>query len=185
LQSLELPKDLPAPIDDGAAAHLIGLTLPQIEFVSTNGSCINLGLLQGLAVIYIYPMTGRPDMKLPDGWDQIPGARGCTPQSCAFKDHFTELKALDCQVFGLSTQPTDYQLEARDRLHLPFELLSDSSLYLKRTLQLPTFFVDGNELYKRITLIVENGNILKTFYPVFPPDKNAEQVLDWLYANQT
>jgi peroxiredoxin len=136
--------------------------------------------LGGRWVIYIYPMTGRPDAFLPDGWDEIPGARGCTPQACSFRDHYAELKSLDSGVFGLSAQTTQDQREARDRLHLPFQLLSDSSLRLKDALRLPTFTVAGMELYKRLTLIAENGLIKKVFYPVFPPDRNAEDVLAWL-----
>jgi peroxiredoxin len=131
-------------------------------------------------VIYIYPMTGQPGVALPDGWDGIPGARGCTPQSCSFRDHFAELAALDTGVFGLSAQSSADQREARERLHLPFQLLSDPSLQLKRSLRLPTFTVAGMELYKRLTLIVSDGQIGKVFYPVFPPDRNADEVLAWL-----
>ena len=176
----QLPKDLPIPFDNGAAGHLTWLPLPDLEIPATDGSSINLAGLHGRWVIYIYPMTGRPDVPLPDGWDDIPGARGCTPQSCSFRDHYAELQSLKTGVFGLSAQPGDYQLEARDRLHLPFELLSDSELKLKALLQLPTFAVAGMELYKRLTLIVEDGVIVKVFYPVFPPDRNADDVLAWL-----
>jgi peroxiredoxin len=177
---LQLPENLPIPADDGAAAHLTGLPLPELELPGTDGSCTKLAGLHGRWVIYIYPMTGRPDVPLPDGWDGIPGARGCTPQSCGFKDHFVELQGLRTGVFGLSTQASDYQCEARDRLHLPFELLSDPELKLKALLRLPTFVVAGRELYKRLTLIVEDGVIVKVFYPVFPPDRNADEVLAWL-----
>jgi len=176
----ELPKDLPLPIDDGAAAHLEGMSLAKIALPSTDGGTVELASITGRFVIYIYPMTGRPGVPLPDGWDAIPGARGCTPQSCNFRDHHTELSALGVGVFGLSTQDTEYQREARDRLHLPLQLLSDSSLQLKNALRLPTFQVQGMELYKRLTLIIETGKIEKVFYPVFPPDKNAEEVLVWL-----
>jgi peroxiredoxin len=176
----ELPKDLPRPVDDGAASHLEGMTLPNILLPATNGVSLDLAGIQGRVVIYIYPMTGRPGVPLPDGWDRIPGARGCTPQSCAFRDHYSELKSLKTSVVGLSAQTTDYQKEARDRLHLPFELLSDSELRLKQALGLPTFKVAGMELYKRLTLIAENGRIQKVFYPVFPPDRNADEVLAWL-----
>lgn len=172
--------DLPVPLDDGAAAHLRGMSLARIALPSTDGATVDLGSLTGLSVIYIYPMTGRPGVPLPDGWDGIPGARGCTPQSCNFRDHYTELKALGSSVFGLSAQDSEYQREARDRLQLPFQLLSDSSLQLKSVLRLPTFHVSGLELYKRLTLISETGKIEKVFYPVFPPDKNAEEVLTWL-----
>jgi len=176
----ELPKDLPVPIDDGAAAHLEGMNLAKIALPSTDGGTVELASITGRFVIYIYPMTGRPGVPLPDGWDAIPGARGCTPQSCNFRDHHTELSALGVGVFGLSTQDTEYQREARDRLHLPLQLLSDSSLQLKNALRLPTFQVQGMELYKRLTLIIETGKIEKVFYPVFPPDKSAEEVLAWL-----
>jgi peroxiredoxin len=139
----QLPADLPVPIDDGAAAHLEGTHLPSLVLLSTDGAKVDLGQLPGRWVIYLYPMTGRPDRALPDGWDQIPGARGCTPQSCSFRDHFAELKILGTSVFGLSVQTQEYQTEARDRLHLPFQLLSDSALELKRLLRLPTFTVAG------------------------------------------
>ena len=176
----ELPKDLPVPVDDGAAAHLKGMSLVNIALSSTDGANVELASLPGRFVIYIYPMTGRPGVPLPDGWDGIPGARGCTPQSCNFRDHHIELNALGVGVFGLSTQDTEYQREVHDRLHLPFQLLSDSSLQLKSAMRLPTFRVHGLELYKRLTLIVETAKIEKVFYPVFPPDKNAEEVLAWL-----
>lgn len=176
----ELPKDLPVPVDDGAADHLEGMTFAPMGLRSTDGTTVELGSLAGRFVIYVYPMTGRPGVPLPEGWDAIPGARGCTPQSCSFRDYYKELNALGTGVFGLSTQDTEYQREARDRLHLPFQLLSDSGLQLKSALRLPTFHVQGMELYKRLTLIIEAGKIEKVFYPVFPPDKNAEEVLAWL-----
>lgn len=176
----KLPKNLPVPIDDGAAAHLKGSQLPNIELISTDGDTINLANLIGLWVIYIYPMTGRPDVALPVGWNDIPGARGCTPQSCGFRDHYSELMVLKANVLGISAQSTEYQREVKDRLHLPYKLLSDSTLKLKHAVGLPTFNVAGMELFKRITLITENGLILKVFYPVFPPDLNSEKVLEWL-----
>ena len=176
----ELPKDLPRPVDDGAAAHLQGMKLPKVALPATDGATVDLGGVPGRFVLYAYPMTGRPGVPLPDGWDGIPGARGCTPQSCSFRDHYSELKSLDTSVFGLSAQTTDYQREARDRLHLPFELLSDSGHRLKQLLRLPTFKVANTELYKRLTLVVENGQIGKVFYPVFPPDRSAADVLAWL-----
>jgi len=179
----DLPKDLPRPVDDGAARHLRGMALPAVVLPATDGASVDLARISGRVVIYVYPMTGRPGRALPEGWDGIPGARGCTPQSCAFRDHYSELGALKTAVFGLSTQPTDYQKEARERLHLPFELLSDSGRRLKDLLRLPTFEVAGMELYKRLTLIAEGRKILKVFYPVFPPDQNAAEVLDWLRQN--
>ena len=176
----QLPPDLPRPVDDGAAVHLSGTDLPTIALSCTDGSIVNLKELKGCWVIYFYPMTGRPDISLPDGWDEIPGARGCTPQSCSFRDHYGELKKLGAGVLGLSAQSTEYQREARDRLHLPFQLLSDSALQLKDMLRLPTFMVAGMELFKRLTVIADNGKIHKVFYPVFPPDRNVDDVLAWL-----
>jgi peroxiredoxin len=130
--------------------------------------------------VYCYPLTGRPDRKLPQGWDEIPGARGCTPQSCAFRDHHAELKDLGSRVFGLSAQSTAYQREAAERLNLPYGLLSDEDLEFAEALGLPTFEADGMILIKRLTLVIENGEILKAFYPVFPPGRNAEEVIGWL-----
>ncbi len=179
----ELPKDLPVPQDDGACRHLNGMRLPQIALQSTAGRSVDISWLPGRTIVYCYPRTGRPDQELPTGWNAIPGARGCTPQSCAFRDHFEELKrAGAAQVYGLSTQDTAYQREAVERLHLPFEILSDEKLEFARALRLPTFEVDGMELIKRLALIVRDGTIEKVFYPVFPPDRNAGDVLDWLAA---
>jgi peroxiredoxin len=175
----ELPKDLPIPIDDGACDHLPGLALPLMDLSATSGQTVNLATVTGWVVIYCYPMTGRPGVPLPDGWDQIPGARGCTPQSCAFRDHYQELQALNAQVFGLSTQTTEYQREAAERLHLPFELLSDSSLQFANALRLPTFEIEGMRLIKRVTLIARDGKIVKYFYPIFPPDRNVADVIGW------
>ncbi|TAN27185.1 MAG: peroxiredoxin [Castellaniella sp.] len=177
-----LPSGLPIPEDDGAADHLQGQALPPLVLPSTAGRDVDLSHI-GTCVLYAYPMTGQPGVALPDGWDSIPGARGCTPQSCGFRDHYEQLQVLGYGVFGLSTQSSDYQREARDRLHLPFQLLSDSSLALKHALNLPTFRVAGMELFKRLTLIVIGGCISKVFYPVFPPDQNADEVLFWIGAN--
>ena len=179
----ELPKDLPRPVDDGAASHLQGMNLPKLALLATDGASVDIAAVPGRLVVYIYPMTGRPDVPLPEGWDGIPGARGCTPQSCSFRDHYSELRSLNTSLFGLSAQTTEYQMEAKDRLHLPFELLSDSGYRLKQLLRLPTFTVAGMELYKRLTLVVENGIIRKVFYPVFPSDQNADNVIDWLRQN--
>lgn len=179
----EFPKDLPIPADDGACNHLTGMQVPTIPLMSTAGSFVNPGRLPGRTVVYCYPLTGRPDVALPQGWDEIPGARGCTPQSCAFRDHYQELQALNTRVFGLSTQETAYQQEAAERLHLPFPLLSDANLAFTRALQLPTFEADSMILLKRVTLIISNGRIIKVFYPVFPPDRNAEEVVTWLSQN--
>lgn len=178
----QLPTDLVSPTDDGAAQHLEGMYLPSVTFLGTDKINVDLAKLESPCVIYIYPMTGQPNIPLPKGWDQIPGARGCTPQSCAFRDHYAELQSLNVIVFGLSSQTTEYQQEARNRLHLPFQLLSDHTLQLKDKLSLPTFSVHGLTLYQRLTMIIVNGQIKKVFYPVFPPDRNAEDVMAWLRA---
>ena len=180
----ELPPDLPAPVDDGACAHLAGKRLPAVPLLSTSGRVVDLAALRGRTVIYCYPRTGRPDQELPTGWNAIPGARGCTPQSCAFRDHYQELRGLGvAEVFGLSTQVSDYQREAVARLHLPFDLLSDEKLEFAQALKLPTFEVDGMTLIKRLTVVARDGAIEKVFYPVFPPDRNASDVMLWCAAN--
>ena len=178
----DLPEDLPAPVDDGAADHLLGMRVPSIGLMSTAGRTVNLAEVskRRRTVVYCYPMTGAPGRDLPAGWDEIPGARGCTPQSCAFRDRFTELRALEALVFGLSTQTTEYQREMAQRLHLPFEVLSDEGLVFTRALRLPAFEVESKILVKRLTLILAKAEIVKVFYPVFPPDKNAEEVIAWL-----
>ena len=178
-----LPPDLPAPVDDGAADHLPGMRLPSLALRATSGGEIDLAAAaadSGTLVLYIYPRTGTPGQPSPDGWDAIPGARGCTPQSCAFRDHHAELRALGADVLGLSAQPPDEQAAFAEREHLPFVLLSDPRLRLADALRLPTFEAGGMRLYKRITLIVRDGAIAKVFYPVFPPDRNAAEVLAWL-----
>ncbi|MGD0315689.1 MAG: peroxiredoxin [Xanthobacteraceae bacterium] len=176
-----LPPGIPVPQDDGAARHLTGMRLPDLALPATRGGAINLPLLAGRSVLYIYPRTGVPGVDLPPGWDDIPGARGCTPQSCGFRDHFAELKTLGVShLFGLSTQDTDYQREAAERLHLPFAILSDAKLAFARALNLPTFSVAGMMLLKRMALVIDDGVIDKVFYPVFPPDQNAADVVAWL-----
>ena len=180
----QLPSNLPTPTDDGATSHLQGLTLPAISLNATSGILIDLSQRKGLIVIYFYPKTGRPNVPLPVDWDIIPGARGCTPQACAFRDHMEEMKILKAEVFGVSSQSTLHQSEAKKRLHLPFELLSDESLKFKDALRLPTFLSDQEQLYRRVTLIVGSGTIVKVFYPVFPPDKNAEEVIAWIRKNK-
>ena len=176
-----LPPNLPKPVDDGAAKHLVGLEMPRVSLRSTSGRTVDLSRLTGpRTVIYAYPMTGVPGKPLPEGWDMIPGARGCTPQSCGFRDHHKELAELKADVFGLSTQTTDYQKEMSDRLHLPFEVLSDAEFKLADALRLPSFEVDGMRLLKRLTLIVRNGRVEHVFYPVFPPNESADQVIAWL-----
>ncbi|XP_021953121.1 peroxiredoxin DOT5 [Folsomia candida] len=184
--SFPLPADLPVPKDDGACDHLIpGTLIPSITLTATDSSTVNLSTLPGTVVIYCYPRTGQPGVPLPDGWDLIPGARGCTPQSCSFMDHFKELQKLGVShVFGLSTQDTAYQAEAWQRLHLPFNILSDEKKEFVNALNLPTFEVEGcGVLVKRVTILAKEGKILKVFYPVFPPDKSAQVVMDWLKDN--
>ncbi|MDP3088448.1 MAG: peroxiredoxin [Methylotenera sp.] len=179
-----LPAGLPVPIDDGLADHLEGKRLPSLTLISTSGASVNLASIQDKLVIYVYPLTGRSEIALPEGWDEIPGARGCTPQACDFGNHYLELLQLNANVFGLSSQATDYQLELKQRLHLPFDLLSDNSFQLRKVLTLPVFRVGELLLYKRLTLIAENNVIKKVFYPVFPPNENASQVVDWLKNHQ-
>jgi peroxiredoxin len=183
--TLELPADLPVPQDDGTCDHLDGRRIPDLWLESTAGDPINLARLAGRTVVYCYPRTGQPDQPIPDGWDATPGARGCTPQSRGFRDHFHELTGAGARhLFGLSTQDTDYQLEAVKRLGLPYPLLSDSELNFVRALRLPTFQFNSMTLIKRLTLIIDDGGIAKVFYPVFPPDESAAQTLKWLMENQ-
>lgn len=180
----QIPENLPIPEDDGACEHLTGMKVSDIHFRSTAGMTINIANQNVYTVIYVYPMTGKPNVALPEGWDAIPGARGCTPQSCSFRDLHSEIKNY-ARLYGLSIQDTDYQLEAKTRLHLPFELLSDPDLVLKQELSLPTFTVDNIERYKRVTLILKNSVIEKVFYPIFPPEKNAHDVLNWFKNEDT
>lgn len=175
-----LPPNLPVPTDDGGAAHLPGMVVPSVPLPSTTGQSVDLASLAGTTVVYAYPRTGRPDVGVPQGWNEVPGARGCTPQSCAFRDHYAELQALGAGVFGLSTQDTAYQREAVERLGLPYALLSDQELRLARALKLPTFEFEGVTLLKRLTMISQDGHIEKVFYPVFPPDRNAADVVEYL-----
>lgn len=186
LNPYELPPGLPVPQDDGACAHLSGLRLPSVPLPSTAGGMVDLSVPDGRTVVYCYPRTGRPGQPVPAGWDEIPGARGCTPQSCAFRDRYQELRRLGARVFGLSTQTTEYQREAVERMHLPFALLSDADLRFSHALRLPTFVsrwdfgAEPEVLIKRLTLIVRDGRVEQVFYPVFPPDANAEAVQAWL-----
>jgi peroxiredoxin len=176
---------IPAPVDDGAAAHLMGAALPDVALSSTNGGTVSLSQQNGRVVVFVYPRTGEPGkIALVDDWDMIPGARGCTPQTCAFRDLHADLKAAGAvAVFGLSTQTPAYQQELATRLHLPFAVLSDSDLALTRALKLPTMEVAGETLINRMAWIVDDGRISKVFYPVFPPDRNAGDVLAWLQDN--
>jgi peroxiredoxin len=176
-----LPADLPIPVDDGAALHLAGRRLPALKLPSTAGRLVQLDALgSGWTVLYCYPRTGRPDEPGSPTWDAIPGARGCTPQACSYRDHHAELQALGAQVFGLSTQTTAYQQEMAVRLHLPYEVLSDAEFRLTDALALPTFEAGGMRLLRRLTLLIHAGRIEACFYPVFPPDADAGHVLAWL-----
>lgn len=182
---LTLPDNLPVPEDDGACNHLEGMAVPRLKLLSTGNRNVDLGLEKGISVVYFYPMIGNPNSGPMVGWNEIPGARGCTPQSCEFRDHFTELKALGvANVFGASTQNFEEQVEASERLQLPFELLNDASFKLVDILKLPTFEYKDRKLIKRLTLIIENGLVIKVFYPVFPPNENASQVIKWLRKNK-
>jgi peroxiredoxin len=184
IDPMVLPPDLPVPVDDGAAAHLLGLTIPDIALRATDGRSVSLARLRrGRTVIYAYPRTGRPgEPSLVDDWDQIPGARGCTPETCGFRDHHAELRHAGADVFGLSTQDSEYQKELVMRLRLPFAILSDEDLKLTRAMRLPTFEAAGQTLLKRLTFVVRDGRIEHVWYPVFPPDRHAEDLLGWLKA---
>ena len=174
---LDLPDNLPVPQDDGGADHLDGMKLTSIRLKATNGEEIDLSKLDGTNVVFIYPKTGVPGVALPDGWDDIPGARGCTPQACSYRDKYPELMQYASQLFGLSTQTSAYQAELKNRVQLPYELLSDSNLQLQKGLSLPTFFANNATLLKRLTLIIKDGVISKVHYPVFPSDKDVDWVL--------
>ena len=176
---------IPAPTDDGAAAHLPGMTIPPISLMATNDTRVTLAGLPGRTIVFAYPRTGEPGkISLVEDWDMIPGARGCTPQTCSFRDLYAELKAAGAtQVFGLSTQSNAYQTEMASRLHLPFPVLSDETLELTRALELPTMDVAGLTLIKRLALVIDDSRITHVFYPVFPPDRNAGDVLAWLKDN--
>jgi peroxiredoxin len=176
---------IPAPVDDGAAAHLAGMKIPPVALSATDGTSVTLASLPGRVVLFAYPRTGEPGkISLVDGWDMIPGARGCTPQTCAFRDLFKDLKEAGAQhVFGISTQDTAYQREMVKRLHVPFQVLSDSALAMTRALKLPSMDVAGLTLIKRLALIIDDATVTHVFYPVFPPDRNAGDVLAWLQAN--
>ena len=177
LQYATLPPNLPIPVDDGACHGLAGRRLPGVSLLSTSGRQVSPGEHRGRLVLYVYPLTGRPGVPLPEGWDAIPGARGCTPESCAFRDHHAEIRGLGAEVFGMSTQSTDYQREVHDRLHLTFDLLSDPNFSFADALGLPSFEVAGTRLLKRVTLVCNEGHIERVFYPIFPPDKHPSEVV--------
>jgi peroxiredoxin len=177
----DLPADLTILVDDGAADHLLGIEVPALALPSTLGGELDLGeAAHGLVVVYVYPRTGKPGEPLPAGWDEIPGARGCTPQSCAFRDHVRDLAAYGASVIGVSAQSPADQLEFAEREHIPYPLLSDVALELAAALRLPTFEAAGMTLYRRLTFIARERRIVKVFYPVFPPQRNAADVLAWL-----
>ena len=180
-----LPPDLPVPEDDGRADHLPGLAIPVLVLQSSQGPVNLAELADARAVLYIYPRSGLPGVPLLEGWNEFPGARGCTPQSCGFRDHAAELGAFGARVAGLSAQPLDAQIEFAERNRMPFPVISDPDLALGEALNLPTFDIAGLTLYKRMALIVEQGLIVKVFYPVFPPDRNAADVLAWLRDNRS
>jgi peroxiredoxin (alkyl hydroperoxide reductase subunit C) len=181
-----LPDDLPVPIDDGAADHLRGAAVPAIALAATDGRAVDLSSSSRPTIVYAYPRTGRPgEPPFVDDWDSIPGARGCTPETCGFRDSNAEFDALGIGVFGLSTQPTQYQQEAADRLRLPFALLSDADLAMTATLHLPSFEIGGQVLLRRFTLLIEAGLITHVWYPVFPPDTHAAEILGWLRETAT
>jgi peroxiredoxin len=180
-----LPEGLPVPEDDGPADHLPGLELPHLTLPSSLGPVDLAELARERLVLYVYPRTGTPGMPPLPGWDDIPGARGCTPQSCAFRDHAAELAAFGARVAGLSGQSLDEQVEFAERNRMPFPVVADERLELARALGLPTFEVEGLTLYKRLSLVAESGRIAKVFYPVFPPDRNAEEVLAWLERSRS
>ena len=175
-----MPEDLPRPIDDGACDHLIGMDLPDIDLLATDGSVVNLSEQKRKTVVYCYPMTGKPGIPLPEGWDEIPGARGCTPQSCSFRDLHSELSALGADIFGLSAQDPEYQREMVARLHLPFLVLSDANFKFCELMRLPTFEVSGMRLLKRVTMIFENNSVVAVHYPIFQSDSDAKWVIDQL-----
>lgn len=175
------PRDLPVPEDDGACAHLCNFRIPSLSISTTSGNHIDLSSLPGLTILFCYPRTGAPGEDIPDSWNATPGARGCTPQACGFRDTTEKLYKLGVNsLFGLSTQNTEYQKEAKERLHLPYDLLSDERLKFVEALKLPTFEWDHRRLVKRLALAIEDAHIIKFWYPVFPPDKNAEDVVQWL-----
>ena len=178
-----LPANLPVPEDDGACNHLESMRFPSLELISTSGNKIDIGSIPGLVVVYFYPLIGRPDSPPMLGWNEIPGARGCTPQSCAFRDLHDQFTQLGVSIYGASSQPHEEQVEASNRLHIPFELVSDASFALVSALRLPTFEYNSLTLVKRLTLILEDGVIKKVFYPVFPPNENAADVLAWFKEN--
>ncbi|MBL1320850.1 MAG: peroxiredoxin [Methylophaga sp.] len=181
----QLPDNLPVPADDGACDHLEGMSLPSQLLQTSSNSSLDLSAEKGIVVIFFYPMIGRPDSPPMVGWNEIPGARGCTPQTCSFRDSYNQLTELGAKVFGASSQALEEQNEAVARLKLPFELLNDSTFKLTESLNLPTFEYQGVKRIKRLTLVMVNGVIRKVFYPVFPSDQNVNHVISWLNEEMT
>jgi peroxiredoxin len=175
---LDMPDNLPIPQDDGAADHLVGTKIASVMLKATDGSQVDLSKLSGTSVVFIYPMTGVPGVALPDGWDDIPGARGCTPQACSYRDNYSELKKHVDNLFGLSVQSSEYQKELKDRVELPYEILSDSDFKFANSLKLPTFEANSMKLLKRLTMIIKDGVIINKHYPVFPSNKDVNWVLN-------
>lgn len=181
LPDTTFPSDIPVPQDDGACNHLTGKDFPSLEIPSTAGNVVDISSLSGVTILFCYPRTAAPDETVPDSWNEIPGARGCTPQACSFRDASKEFLELGVShIFGASTQDTPYQQEVKQRVGLPYQLLSDESLALQKALNLPTFEWQGKKLIKRLSMVIEDGKILKVFYPVFPPSESANEVLKWM-----
>ncbi len=176
----QLPDDLPVPADDGACDHLEGTPLPSLLLKTSSGNSVDLSEEKGVVVIFFYPMIGSPDSPPMEDWNDIPGARGCTPQTCSYRDSYQQLTELGAKVFGTSSQAFEEQSEAAVRLELPFQLLNDSAFQLTESLKLPTFEYQGVKMIKRLTLVVVDGVIRKVFYPVFPPNENVNHVIAWL-----
>ena len=180
----KLPEGLPIPVDDGACDHLLGSRIPNVTLKGVSDADIDIGSIGGTVVIFFYPMIGNPDSLPMNDWNEIPGARGCTPQSCSFRDNYTKFEGLGIQVIGISSQPLADQKEGSARLKLPFELLNDSQLELAKAMKLPTFEYDSSTYIKRLTIISQGGVVKKIFYPVFPPDKNVSDVVEWIEHNK-
>lgn len=178
------PSDLPIPQDDGACSHLKGSNVPSVFLPDTSGHQVDVAALSGLTILFCYPRTGGPGETITSEWNSIPGARGCTPQACSFRDEFAELQLFVSHVFGVSTQDTPYQAEIKERVHLPYELLSDEHLEFAKALKLPTFEWEQKTLIKRLALAIKDGTIIHVWYPVFPPDSNAKEVVKWLASGK-
>ncbi|VAW52529.1 Alkyl hydroperoxide reductase subunit C-like protein [hydrothermal vent metagenome] len=179
----QLPEGLPVPVDDGACNHLEGAPFPSMLITVTPHATYDFSKEKGINIIFFYPMIGHPDSLPMTGWNEIPGARGCTPQALSYKNYFRQITKLGVRLFGASSQALKEQNDAIDRLKLPFELINDSSFLLSNALKLPTFQFNEIKMIKRLTLVVVDGVIKKVFYPVFPPNKNVDDVIVWLKEN--